>query len=155
MPDAKTLFTLLNALIPLEDLVRRGSQRFHRPGYSDLFAEVLTRRGPKSQISLAHFIIVSGVACPCPELEIEVDFEARSVRPLIIQFASGHQSRAIAVDRAGHEVVNQSVGAELGDFLAMWIRRLMAEGYTLRPETPAESWTHPAGPESPEAGGRL
>lgn len=44
MPDAQTLYTLLNALVPLEDLVLCGSQRFHSPGFADLFVEVLRHR---------------------------------------------------------------------------------------------------------------
>lgn len=114
----------------------------------------LTRRGSRRQISLAHFIIVAGVACPSPDLEIEVDFETRSVRPLVIQFASGHQSRAVAFDRAGQEIVNQSVLAELSAFLATWIQRLKSEGYTLSRETPTGGWGFPPGQDSRETGGR-
>jgi hypothetical protein len=145
MPDAQTLFSLLNTLVPLDTLLLQGSLRLHSPGYADLFAEVLTRQGRRRQISLAHFIFVGAAACPCPELEIEVDFETRGVRPLVIQFASGHQSRAVAFGRQGQEIVNQSVLAELSEFLATWIERLTSEGYTLRAETSPEGWGIPPG----------
>jgi len=153
MPDAQTLFTLLNTLVPLEDLILRGSQRLHSPGYADLFAEVLTRQGSRRQISLAHFIFVGAAACPNPELEIEADFETRSVRPLVIQFASGHQSRAVAFDRQGQEIVNQSVFVELSEFLATWIQRLKSEGYTLRAETSSEVLGIPPGENTCGEGG--
>jgi hypothetical protein len=154
MPDAQALFTLLDALLLLDDLVLHGSQRFHSPGFADLFAEVLTRRGRLRQISLAHFVLVTGVACPSPELEVEVDFEAHGVRPLVIQFASGHQSRAVAFDRTGQEIVNQTVLAELSEFLTTWIQRLTSEGYTLRRETPTGLSGFPPGHDSHEEGGR-
>lgn len=137
MHDAHALFARLDALLPLDDLLRHGSQRLHSPGFHDLFAEVLTRRGHRLQVSLAHFLIVSGLACPNPEMEIEVDLEVQRVRPLVIQFPSGHQTRAIAFDRQGHEVVNHSVLAELCEFLAAWLDRLIAERYVVRQEPPA------------------
>lgn len=129
MPHATDLlYTALTGIVPAEVLAARDCLRLTSGSFMDLVVEVLARRGQRLTLSLAHYFTQNGDLVPDPDMEVEVDLAARTVRPLAIQ-TQAYFVRAVDHDDEGHEVVHTGRQRELRSFLAQWLSNLKSQGF--------------------------
>jgi len=133
MPHASDpLYQALTAVIPSEALATQDNLRLESRGFMALVCEVLARRGPRLHVSLAHYFEANGDLVPDPDLELEVDTEARTVRPLAIT-TQAYYVRAIDHDGQGRELVHAGRVRDLRAFAFQWFRNLKDQGFCRQP----------------------
>lgn len=133
MTNRTDLYNLLTKIIPAETLRTENYLRLSSPGFMDLVAEVLSRRGDVLRVSLAHYFQQNGDLVADPDCEIEINLASRNIRPLVIQMAFGPYVRAVDHDQDGMEVVHSRRSREIREFLVLWLRNLHDQEFAYRP----------------------
>ena len=111
-------FNKLMRVIPTLETIKDHAKLTAEP-FMDLHVDILNRAASTARIALAHNFEQNSDLVPDPDMEIEVDFQAKIVIARTYQDAFGYQTRK---------------NNRLDIFLGQWLNNLINQGHRLPPE---------------------
>ena len=124
-------FNKLMRVIPTLETIKDHAKLTAEP-FMDLHVDILNRNASTARIALAHNFEQNSDLVPDPDMEIEVDFQAKIVIARTYQDAFGYQTRK---------------DNRLDIFLGQWLNNLINQGHRLPPDAampPSASSSHAA-----------
>jgi uncharacterized protein YqiB (DUF1249 family) len=94
--------------------------------FMDLSLDVLNVAGEKARISLAHYYTQNGDLMADPDMEIELDMQAKTAEPLTFRM----DAPPLYQDVNESEETNIPLQHQLSDFLDQWISNCINQGHS-------------------------
>lgn len=128
--SARTNFRRLSPFLLAADAAG-GYRKFHTGAYMPLSVENLGYTWHGLPVyAIAHYGEQNGDLMADPDMEIAVDFAAGTVEPLTYQDDYMARFDRVYCSQDGRELYSPRLRASLDDFLRIWSRNLIDQGFT-------------------------
>ena len=104
-----------------------GYLKLKANGYMDLSVDVLS----DNTLSLAHNYELNGDIVPDPDMEIEVNFDLRTVEALTMQNIFGYVEVYTYTDDGKKKGIYPERKKELNEFLSLWLKNLKEQKHSI------------------------